>query len=622
MSDPYFTEALARARACRKAQDGPGALLELRRGLEGALDYAAAVAAARFLDNTTAGRAPAGWPVRRVALIGADALEFLRPVVRTLAFRDGWWPEFYEAPFGAWRQEILDGQSALRAFQPDVTLVLRSWRSAGLPALADDPGEAAERIAREDLALAQRANEGLGLVLWSGFDFPTHDVLGAMGRHQAGARRAVLAEVNQRLRHEFPAGMLWVDLAEAQAAVGLTWEDARWWHAARQHPSAVGSVTLVELWLALLRARWGAARKVLITDLDNTLWGGVVGEDGVDGLQVGAGTAVGEAHAAYQEYLVELKSRGVLLAVCSKNNSADAAEVFARRTMPLRREDFSGWMVNWEDKVENLRALARMLNVGLDSFVFVDDNPAERARVRAALPEVAVPELPTEPAEFITCLNQRRFFEPLTVSAEDRQRHGAYQANLQRAESQQGAASVEDFLCGLEMTGERESFSEKNRERVAQLLARTNQWNLTTRRHGAAELTALGARPDVLTQAFRLGDRFGDNGLVGLWIAIARGGAAGGFAPEWEIDSWLMSCRVIGRGLEDLMFNALVEMTRARGGRRLHGLYRPTAKNALVADWLSRLGFQPEAGQEGAFVLELQGVASRPHFIGVPPISP
>jgi FkbH-like protein len=611
MSEPFFAEALTRARARRAAQDAPGALRELRGGLEGAPDYATTVAAARFLENTTGGTAPAGWPARRMALIGADSVEFLRPVLRSLAFRDGWWPDFYVAPFGAWRQEILDGQSALRAFQPEVTLVLRGWRAADPPEGGVATG--IESLIGEERALAQRAAEGLGLVLWPGFDFPDEEAEGEIGREKADTLRAALAEVNRCLRHELPPGVLWVDLAEAQAAVGPAWEDARWWHSARQHPSAAGSVTLVEAWLALLRARWGATRKVLVTDLDNTLWGGIVGEDGVDGVRVGPGSSTGEAHAAFQEYLLALKNHGVLLAVCSKNNPADAAEIFARRVMPLAREDFAGWRVNWEDKAENLRALARQLNVGLDSFVFVDENPAERARVREALPQVAVPELPAEAAKFAARLKQRRFFEMAAVSAEDRQRHEFYRTNQQRAELAAGAATVEDFLRGLDMVAEQEPVSEKNLARVEQLLARTNQWNLTTRRHGLGELAALRARPDVLLQAFRLRDRCGDNGLVGLWIARAH------LHGDWEIDTWLMSCRVIGRGLEDLMFNALVEMIRARGGRRLRGIYRATPKNGLVAGLLPRLGFALESGQAGAeeqlYVLDLEGVAPRPHFI-------
>jgi len=611
MSEPFFAEALARARARRAAQDAPGALRELRGGLEGALDYATTVAAARFLENTTGGTAPGGWPSRRVALIGADSVEFLRPVIRALAFRDGWWPEFYTAPFGVWRQEILGGQSALRMFQPEVTLVLRGWRSAELP----EGGGAAgiESVVEAEEALMRRATEGLGLVLWPGFDFPGEETAVEVGRDKAYALRAALVEVNGRLRHELPPGVLWVDLAEAQALVGLTWEDARWWHSARQHPSAAASVTLVEAWLALLRARWGVARKVLVTDLDNTLWGGIVGEDGVEGVRVGPGSPTGEAHAAFQEYLLTLKERGVLLAVCSKNNPADAAEVFARRKMPLAREDFAAWRVNWEDKAENLRVLARQLNVGLDSFVFVDDNPVERARVREALPEVAVPELPADAAKFAAQLKHRRFFETLAVSAEDQQRHELYRTNQQRAELAAGAATVEDFLRGLDMVAEQEPVSEKNVARVEQLLARTNQWNLTTRRHGMGELAALRARPDVLLQVFRLRDRCGDNGLVGLWIVRAH------LHGDWGIDTWLMSCRVIGRGLEDLMFNALVEMIRARGGRRLRGIYRATPKNRLVAALLPRLGFALESGhadaEEQLYVLDLEGVAPCPHFI-------
>jgi FkbH-like protein len=353
----------------------------------------------------------------------------------------------------------------------------------------------------------------------------------------------------------------------------------------------------------------------LVTDLDNTLWGGIAGEDGVDGLKVGPASPAGEAHAAYQDYLLALRTRGVLLATCSKNNPADVDEVFTRRSMPLKREDFVGWKVNWEDKAQNLRVLAQELNVGLDSLVFVDDNPAERGRVRAALPEVAVPEMPEDPAQFADLLKRRRFFETLGLTEEDRQRHAAYQANAERTRAQAGAATVEDFLRGLEMVAEQETVSEKNIERVLSLLARTNQWNLTTRRHGAADMAALQVRPGSILETFRLRDRFGDNGLVGLWFAVPNS------AEEWEIDTWLMSCRVIGRGLEELMYNALVEMARTRGAKRLRGLYRPTAKNALVADLLPRFGFGPVAARAEdvgqAYELALESAALRPHFIQV-----
>ncbi len=600
MSDPagqrFFADALARARARRADGDLPAAWRELRAGLDAPADYSTSVAAAKFLENTAPDAPPPGWPVRRVALIGADTLAFLRPIIRALAFRDGWWPVFHEAPFGVWRQEILEPHSALRQFQPEVTLVLRGWRAVGQGRVELD------RLFEEELSLARSATEGLGMVLWPAYDLPAADA----------ELRAALTEVNSRLRAALPPEIMWADLADAQAAVGENWTDERLWEAVCQHPSPVGSVAIVELWLALLRARWGQTRKVLVTDLDNILWGGVVGEDGVEGLRVGPGSPAGEAHASYQRYLLELKERGVLLAVVSKNNEADAREVFAQLVMPLRREDFTGWLVNWCDKAENLRALAASLQLGLDSFVFVDDQPAERARVRSALPEVAVPELPADPAEFVSCLRARRFFDAPVISAEDRGRAAAYRANDQRAELRAGAASLEDFLRGLDMVAESGPFSDTTLDRVEQLLARTNQWNLTTRRHSRAEITALLARPGALARWFRLGDRFGDHGLVGLWLTLPRGDG------EWEIDSWVMSCRVIGRGLEDLMFNELAAAARAVGALRLRGVYRPTAKNSLVAKLFPDLGFAAEAetqASEQIYTLELTRASERPHFI-------
>ncbi|HTB63224.1 MAG TPA: HAD-IIIC family phosphatase [Opitutales bacterium] len=600
MSQPakpnYFTEALARARSLRTHNNWAEAWKELRAGLDAPADFSTATSAAKFLNNTPPPARPNGWPVRRVALIGANTLTFLLPLLRALAFRDGWWPEFYESPFGTWRQEILEPRSALRQFNPEVTLLLRSWREV-------KSGSAnVVAIVKEETALAQLAAHGLGLVLWPSFDIPGNN----------SALRATLAEVNAQLRAALPSNIIWADITDTQKMTGENWSDERLWEALRQHPSPSGSVAVVELWLSLLRARWGQARKVLVTDLDDVLWGGIAGEDGIAGVRIGAGTPAGEAHTAYQNYLRDLKERGTLLAVCSKNNEADVLEIFSRRQMPLRREDFTGWMVNWNDKAENLRALAAKLHLGLDSFVFVDDHPAERARVRQALPEVAVPELSVDPAGYVPALRARRFFDTITVSAEDRNRTAAYQANEQREELRAGFNSLEDFLRGLEMQCEQGPVTATELDRIEQLLARTNQWNLTTRRHSRAEIQSLLSRPGAHARWFRLRDRFGDNGLVSFWIVVP--GADG----EWEIDSWVMSCRVIGRGLEDLMFNELVSAARSQGVRRLRGIYLPTAKNNLVAGLLPGLGFTLEGRTDNGgdlYTLELVKASERPHVI-------
>jgi len=593
----YFASALARARTRRAANDIPGALRELRSGLDGKVDYLNAVAVASFLKNTTQNNPPAGWPAVHVALIGPDSVELLKPVFRALAFRDGWWPIFYDAPYGAWAQDILDPNSGLRAFKPEATFILRSWRAAG----AD-----AEIYLRDELSLATHASQGLGMVFWPGFDLPRENT-------------KTFVTLNEHLRADLPPDITWVDLAEAQSLAGEDWDDERLWQAVKQHPSAAGSIVLVELWLALLRARQGRVRKVLVTDLDDTLWGGTVGEDGVDGLHIGKNTPDGESRTAFQDYLISLKNRGVLLTVCSKNNDADALEVFKRRNMPLKRDDFAAWIVNWNDKTENLRSLAKSLNVSLDAFVFVDNDPAERARVRETLPEVAVPELSSHPSEWIATLRNRRFFDTLTLTKEDANRHAAYQANQQRAAMAASSTSLEDFLRGLDMVCEHGPFTPDNFARVEQLLSRTNQWNLTTRRHTRAQLDAFRTNPNVLTHVFHLRDRFGDNGLVGLWIATQRPGSANTASTDWEIDSFLMSCRVIGRGLEQFMFNTLVETLRKRGAKHLFGTYIPTAKNTQVAGFFPKLGFQTTSekaeDKTQTFLLTMVAAKSQHHYI-------
>jgi FkbH-like protein len=346
--------------------------------------------------------------------------------------------------------------------------------------------------------------------------------------------------------------------------------------------------------LALIRAATGMVRKVLVLDLDNTLWGGVIGEDGLEGIRVGPPHADGEAFVMLQHYARELKERGVLLAVCSKNNAADARLPFERHeSMVLRLDDFAAFVANWEDKPANLIRLSEQLGVGLDSFVFVDDNPVERALVRRELPEVAVPELGSDPARFVETLAQGRWFEALTLSGEDRERHAAYQANAARRELEAAAPDLEAFLRQLQMEVAHGPVSAGNLARVAQLVSKTNQFNLTTRRHPPEALRQFAADPAGWTQAFRLKDRYGDNGLVGVVIAVPAGESA------WEIDTFLMSCRVIGRGLRRYMLATLLKTARERGITRVTGLYAPTPKNAMVAAMYPDAGFAPEPTDGG-----------------------
>lgn len=587
---------LGRARARREAGDPHGCVSDLFDVAKRTLEYGVLSKAARLLERV---RVRAGIPGRRVrvAIVSSSTIDLLPPLLRLLGGRDGLAVEVYCAPYGSYRQELLDPRSGLHAFRPDFVIVALHWRDAALEPVGNDRN-AAERIFSELEQLWGAARQSSSCtILQHAFDFPPHESGGYISASEENGRYAILSEVNCRLFASRVPGVLVVDCPTLAAQIGCDrWSDDSLWHVAKQHPSPAGLPKLVHRYVRLMAARLGLARKVAVFDLDNTLWGGVVGEDGPHGLKVGAPTAIGEAHAALQRYAKELKRRGVLLAVCSKNNDKDAREPFRQTLgMELKEEDFVAFIANWEEKPDNLRQLASMLNVGTDSLVFIDDNPLERAKVRRAMPEVAVVDLPADPAGYVAALDRGDYFEALALSAEDLSRHQSYVANVRRDTLKGETGDVESFLRRLDMRMHHGAFNEAVQERVVQLFNKTNQFNVTTRRHGAAEVSAMRSDPQVWTQYFRLLDCFGDNGLIGL--VVARPAEAG---EVWEIDSLLMSCRVLGRRAEEFMVAELLEEARRRGVRTVRGRYVPTAKNTIVADLFPRLGFILESmGSDG-----------------------
>jgi FkbH-like protein len=372
--------------------------------------------------------------------------------------------------------------------------------------------------------------------------------------------------------------------------------DPRLWYLARMRLSPSGLATLAEILAGHVAADRGAARKVAAVDLDGVLWGGVVGEAGLRGIELGE-EGMGLAFQDLQRELLRLRDIGVLLAICSKNNPQDAHEVFERHPgMVLRGEHFAAERVNWRDKATNLRELAAELGVGLDSFVFLDDSPIEREWVRQALPEVIVPELPMDPAERPAMLRATPHFQRIALTDADRGRAAAYHAQSSRRAFAATAASFEEYLLSLEQQTTIEPVSDASLARAAQLCQRTNQFNLTTRRYTAAELAKMLCGEDIELYTLSVADRFSDSGITGLAILRLIG-------EEAEIDTFLMSCRILGRRLEDALLAFLAERAEARGARLLVGRFEPTAKNAQVADFYPTRDFAP-AG-EGSFRLDL-----------------
>ncbi len=526
----------------------------------------------------------------RLALLGTSTVAHLAAGIRVAGLRRGLWISVWEGDYGQYRQLLAQPDGALRAFAPTaILLAIDAHHLVGGLAgrSSDEVGEGLRQLWRQARSFGGQVIHQTTLPL-----LPA--LLGANEHRLARSPAAAIARLNALLRamaDEEGVDLLALDDWAARYGIDA-WHDPRLWHRSKQEVSPAAVPMYGDLVARLLAAAQGRSAKCLVLDLDNTLWGGVIGDDGLDGIVIGQGSAGGEAFAAFQSYAVQLAARGVILAVCSKNDEANALAPFVDHPeMILKQAHISVFVANWRDKAANIRDIAGTLNIGLDAIVFVDDNPFERALVRRELPMVAVPELPDDPASYARCLSDAGYFEGLAVTSEDRERTRLYAENSRRAALQADASDLDSYLRSLEMRLLWRRFDTLGLKRIVQLINKTNQFNLTTRRYAEPEVAALIDDPDAFGLQFRLVDTFGDNGIV----AVVIGRRAD--AETIEIDTWLMSCRVLGRHVEEATLAVVAETAQAMGASRLVGRYAPTAKNQMVADLYPRLGFVPLAGR-------------------------
>ena len=394
-----------------------------------------------------------------------------------------------------------------------------------------------------------------------------------------------------------------------------TWYDPLLWHKAKQEVSLTAGPVYGDIVGRVLAAQQGRSSKCLVLDLDNTLWGGVIGDDGLEGIVLGQGSPGGEAFLAVQTYAHALSRRGIILAVCSKNDEANALLPFeSHPEMLLKRGDISAFVANWNDKAANIRTIAELLNIGLDSLVFLDDNLFERNQVRDALPMVNVLEVSDDPGLVTFALADAGYFEALSVTADDLKRRELYAANTERTRLAEAAGGdISAYLAGLEMRMKWQNFRPLDHERMVQLINKTNQFNLTTRRYTSAEVTAVASNPRAFGLTFRLVDSYGDNGIIAIVIGKLND------ANEAVLDTWLMSCRVLGRGAEAATLEVVARAARSIGATALIGEYIPSAKNGMVREHYSKLGFAAilKAEKRSLYRLDLAGFAPAPHFITI-----
>jgi FkbH-like protein len=540
----------------------------------------------------------------RIAILGGSTTTEVKSMMELFLLAQGIQPVFYESGYNSYSEDVLFENPELWNFKPDIVFIHTTWHNVlQFPELMEGEGETEQRVRREVArfeSIWKKIHSGLGsLIIQNNFDLPRLRPLGNLEAFESSSRLNFLL----RLNAEFAAyardhsHFLINDIHYLSAQVGLdTWQGHTYWYNFHIAVSPTATVTLAQNIAAIIKSVYGRSKKCLVLDLDNTLWGGVVGDDGVHNLILGRDHPVGEAFLDFQRYVKDLQRRGVILAVCSKNDIETAKEGFSHPDSILKLDDFSAFRANWMPKSTNIREIAAELKIGLDSIVFVDDNAAERALVSDQLPEVATPNTGANVACFAEILESECYFEVHKVVQDDLNRSFYYNSNTQRSTYQADFHSYGEFLASLEMTAEIEPFSLVYLERITQLINKTNQFNLTTKRYTTAEVEAVAQDPHFLTFYGRLADRFGDNGLVSVLIGRLADNAL-------ELDLWLMSCRVLNREMELVMFDALIEQCQARGIRQIKGIYIPSRKNSMVAKHYQNLDFT--AIEEGSENLQL-----------------
>jgi FkbH-like protein len=588
-----FHDAL---RACFAEQGPRAARAWARRAVSPLLDYSSLMALRRYLPLRTADDTE---PPLRLAILGGPTTIQLRHLIEVFLAAEGVVAEIYESDYGVFRQEILSPDSELNAFRPVIVFLATSARDViRAPSLGDDEAAVALLADEEAAGWAQlwetASARWNATIIQNNFEIAPGSVFGHQALRLPAARENYLERLNRLLAARAPQHVVFHDLRGLAAEAGAhAWFDPRFYFEAKMPCGAASLVAYGHSVVSIVRAVLGRSRKVLVLDLDNTLWGGVVGDQGAGGITLGEGSSEGEAFLAFQRHAKLLRDRGVVLAVCSKNDEGKAREPFEQRAdMVLRLSDIACFVANWQNKADNLRAIAERLAVGLDSLVLVDDNPAERALVRRLAPEVAVPDMPDDPAGFSQALMAHRYFETVAFTPEDLARARYYAANAKRRAAAAQSTDIDAYLASLRMRMKVAPVSELNIERVTQLINKSNQFNLTTRRFTVAQVRELANSADWRTLTFSLRDTMGDNGLISVILLSRDSGTL-------QIDTWLMSCRVLARGVEQFARNALVELARREGIGRLEGVYIPTARNGMVAQHYAGLGFAPAGTDDG-----------------------
>ena len=560
---------------------------------------------------------PADLPAIKVALTGDTATQFLATAIRGTGAERGYQIDLFEAEYNQVERQFLDPSSELYQTDADFIVLFQSTHKLGEKHSLLSPSQQ-ESLAEERLAFVASVSENPMLaskkIICLNYPEIEDTVFGSYATKVTSSLTYQVRKLNMGLMDlsQRYANLFICDIAGLQNKLGRDMMFAPNVYVSTEMVLSIDALPYVaSRVMDIICAIKGQFKKCLILDLDNTVWGGVIGDDGLEGIQLGHGLGIGKAFTEFQMWVKKLKQRGVIICVASKNNEETAKEPFEKHPdMVLKLEDIAVFQANWETKVDNIRTIQRILNIGFDSMVFLDDNPFERNIVRENIPGITVPELPQDPGEYLEYLYSLNLFETASYSQADKDRTKQYQVEAQRVSLQKTFSNEADFLKSLDMTSVVSGFNKFNTPRVAQLSQRSNQFNLRTVRYTEADIEALGQNPDVIDLSFTLEDKFGDNGLIAVIIMKKQD------EETLFIDTWFMSCRVLKRGMEDFTLNTMVEAAREKGYKRIVGEYLPTPKNKMVENHYPSLGFQKLEGTPTAqYVLDVEQYQPRENYI-------
>jgi len=528
---------------------------------------------------------------KNIAILGGSTTSEIKNILELFLLKNGIKPKFYESEYNKYYEDSLFGSDELNKFNPDIIYIHTTNKN--IIKFPDSKDTAQEIAALLDNEIQRYKSIWNSLskfdcaIIQNNFDYTKDRSLGNLDCYDIHGKTYFINKLNDEfsLNARKNKNLYINDINYLSSYIGLRyWFDRSLWYQAKYAISMESIPELAFNICKIISSIFGKSKKCLVLDLDNTCWGGVIGDDGLDRIHIGTESAIAESYSVFQKYVKELKDRGITLAVCSKNDFENAKDGFSHPESILNFDDFTSFKANWNPKYQNILDIAKSINIGVDSLVFIDDNPVERDVVLSQVPSASVPDVGSDVVEFIAHIDRNGYFEPISIFDDDINRNQYYEDNKKRANKQATFKSYDEFLASLDMTAEIKSFSSVYLDRITQLTNKTNQFNLTTKRYTTGEIDAISSSNKYIKIYGKLTDKYGDNGLIAVSIGRVEN-------KTCHIDLWLMSCRVLKRNMEFAMLDELVSKCKDQDVSEIIGYYYKSAKNSMTSDLYEKFGF-------------------------------